>query len=253
MQATAPQDPTKRPFGATLPFMGLEFTAAAAADWRAHLLGQGRGGFAYVVTPNVDHVVQLNKRPELRPIYTGADWLLCDSRILNRLARMSDLDLRPYPGSDLTRDLLDDAAARGKEIAVIGPDDAAFADLAALYPDLALTHIAAPMMTRDSAAWQATLEAAEAAVYDILLICISFPKQEYFAADLKSRGRARGVALCVGASVDFLTGRQNRAPQFMRDNGLEWLHRLGSNPRRMFRRYVIDGPRIFRLYLKQKP
>lgn len=250
MQATASQDPAAP---ASTLFMGIEFTVDTPADWRARILSFGRGAFAYVVTPNVDHVVQLNKHPELRGIYTGADWLMCDSRILNRLARMSGLDLRPYPGSDLTRDLLEDADARGKEIAVIGPGDAAFADLAALYPDLALSHIAAPMMTRGSAEWQATLEAAEAARFDILLICISFPKQEYFAADLKTRGTARGIALCVGASVDFLTGRQNRAPRFMRDNGLEWLHRLGSNPRRMFRRYVIDGPRIFRLYLKQKP
>jgi exopolysaccharide biosynthesis WecB/TagA/CpsF family protein len=58
---------------------------------------------------------------------------------------------------------------------------------------------------------------------------------------------SRGLALCVGAALDFITGTQKRAPRFARRLGLEWAHRLLTNPRRMWRRYLVEGPAIFLL------
>jgi N-acetylglucosaminyldiphosphoundecaprenol N-acetyl-beta-D-mannosaminyltransferase len=58
------------------------------------------------------------------------------------------------------------------------------------------------------------------------------------------------VALCVGATVDFLVGKQKRAPVFMQQARLEWMHRLFSNPRRLWRRYLLEGPWILYWYLK---
>ena len=54
-----------------------------------------------------------------------------------------------------------------------------------------------------------------------------------------------GLALCVGAALDFITGSQKRAPLIARRLGLEWAHRLLTNPRRMWRRYLVEGPAIF--------
>ena len=59
-----------------------------------------------------------------------------------------------------------------------------------------------------------------------------------------------GVALCIGAALEFLTGEQKRAPRFLRTFGLEWAHRLVTNPRRLWRRYLVDGVRIFPIYLR---
>jgi exopolysaccharide biosynthesis WecB/TagA/CpsF family protein len=59
------------------------------------------------------------------------------------------------------------------------------------------------------------------------------------------RGRARGLALCVGASLNFITGSERRAPQWMQQAGIEWLYRLLHNPRRLAGRYLIRGPRFF--------
>ena len=65
-------------------------------------------------------------------------------------------------------------------------------------------------------------------------------------------GWRKGVfALCVGASIDFLTGKQKRAPRAMQRTGLEWPHRLASDPSRMWRRYLVRGPGIFRLAARQ--
>jgi exopolysaccharide biosynthesis WecB/TagA/CpsF family protein len=53
--------------------------------------------------------------------------------------------------------------------------------------------------------------------------------------------------MCVGAALEFLVGRQSRAPRAMRFLGLEWAHRLAMNPGRLWRRYLVEGPRIFLL------
>ena len=64
---------------------------------------------------------------------------------------------------------------------------------------------------------------------------------------LKERAVARGLALCVGASINFLTGLERRAPVWMQHLSLEWLFRLLQDPRRLARRYLVRGPRIFAL------
>jgi UDP-N-acetyl-D-mannosaminuronic acid transferase (WecB/TagA/CpsF family) len=78
-------------------------------------------------------------------------------------------------------------------------------------------------------------------------LAVGAPQQELIAQSLKSRGTARGLAFCVGASVDFLTGVERRAPLVMRKLGMEWLFRLLQNPRRLARRYLVRGPRLFAL------
>ena len=79
------------------------------------------------------------------------------------------------------------------------------------------------------------------------LLAVGCPQQEALARALQERGRARGLALCVGASINFLTGTERRAPKWMQRIGLEWMYRLALNPTRMARRYLIRGPRIFLL------
>ncbi len=64
---------------------------------------------------------------------------------------------------------------------------------------------------------------------------------------LRERGQARGLALCVGASINFLTGDERRAPGWMQRLGIEWLYRLLQDPRRLAARYLLRGPRVFGL------
>jgi len=78
-------------------------------------------------------------------------------------------------------------------------------------------------------------------------LVIGSPQQEMIAQKLKERGIARGLALCVGAAINFLTGIETRAPLWMQQAGLEWLYRLSRDPRRLWRRYLVRGPKIFLL------
>jgi exopolysaccharide biosynthesis WecB/TagA/CpsF family protein len=82
------------------------------------------------------------------------------------------------------------------------------------------------------------------------LLAIGSPQQETIAQLLKARGRAKGMALCIGASVNFLTGDERRAPQWMQKLGCEWLYRLLQDPKRLAKRYLVRGPRVFSLLRK---
>ena len=231
-------------------FMTLDFADGDRPALLGRVAAMARGPYAYVVTPNVDHVIKLMDGRVEADVYRAADLKVCDSRILAHLARLRGKALAVYPGSDLTADLL--ASDHDLTIGVFGPDRAAFDDLVARYPRRRFTFVDAPMLAPGSPAWFAAVDEAARADWEVLLACVSFPKQERFAHALRAAGRKTGVTLCVGASVDFLTGRQQRAPRLYQQLSLEWLHRLMSQPRRMFRRYVLEGPAIFGLFLRHE-
>lgn len=205
--------------------------------------------FAYVVTPNVDHMVRLGERPPADPVraaFEGAALRLCDSRVLQKLAALSGVTLTAVPGSDLTARLFKTIAEAGDRIAIVGGDEALIADLRALYPAPTLLHHAPPMGLRDD---ERAMAAAAAFVADsrarFALLAVGSPQQELLAHRVATEGRAIGTGLCIGASIEFLVGRKARAPLWMQRAGIEWLHRLASEPRRLGRRYLIEGPRIF--------
>lgn len=231
-------------------FMTLDFADGDRAALLGRVAAMAREPYGYVVTPNVDHVIKLMDGRVEPEVYGGAALKVCDSRILAHLARLRGKRLAVYPGSDMTADLLASPLADDLTIGVFGPDRAAFDDLAVRYPRRRLRYIEAPMLTPGTPGWTAAVDEAARADWDVLLACISFPKQERFAHALRAAGREHGVALCVGASVDFLTGRQQRAPRIFQQLSLEWLHRLLSQPRRMFRRYVVEGPAIFGWFVR---
>jgi len=207
--------------------------------------------FAYLVTPNVDHIVRLSKLDRdsaERTAYRHAAWRLCDSRMLSLLASLQGVRLLVVTGSDLTVRLFDDIAAAGDHICLIGgqPGDPAF--LEARRPGIRVTQHIPPMgLHEDEAARAAAARFAAASGARFVLIAVGSPQQELIAAAIRDMPGTRGTGLCVGAGLDFLTGRERRAPRWMQRLALEWLHRLLSNPRRFWRRYLVEGPRIFKL------
>ena len=206
--------------------------------------------YGYIVTPNVDHVVRLRREPELRPLYEEASLCLCDSRILRLLARLSGIDLPLVAGSDLSAGLFDAVINPGDRIAIVG-STAAFLDrLRARYPAVEFLHHAPPMglRTNAKARGQAAVFLASAKAR-FSFVTVGSPQQEMIAKEAAHIAGAGGVSLCVGAGLEFLTGDQKRAPRPLQRLGLEWAHRLATNPRRLWRRYLVEGPRIFPIYL----
>jgi N-acetylglucosaminyldiphosphoundecaprenol N-acetyl-beta-D-mannosaminyltransferase len=80
----------------------------------------------------------------------------------------------------------------------------------------------------------------------VLFVGLGCPKQERWMA--AHRGRVRAVMLGVGAAFDFLAGTKPQAPRWMQNMGLEWLFRLLTEPRRLWRRYLIHNPRFALLF-----
>ena len=206
--------------------------------------------YAYVVTPNVDHVVRLNREPELKALYDEADFCLCDSRVLRLLARLSGIRLPLVAGSDLTQLLFETVIKAGDRVAVIGGSQESLEQLSRKYPEIAFIHHQPAMNLRNDAGARrqaAAIAAASAARFTFL--AVGSPQQEMIAHEMRDFAGAGGVALCVGASLEFITGEQKRAPRLMQKLGLEWSHRLATNPRRLWRRYMVEGMAIFPIYL----
>lgn len=206
--------------------------------------------FAYVVTPNVDHIVNLADDPTLAPYYRDAWLTTCDSRILQRLAKHAGRDLALCAGSDLTSALLD-RLSPGDTINVIGFTSAGAQDLRVRYPQLIIRHHLPPMGLRTDAEAQETVAdfvAANPARFTFL--AVGSPQQEVVAHRIAQGGKATGIGLCIGASLEFVTGAKQRAPAWMQRLSLEWAFRLLDEPGRLANRYLVKGPRIFPLYLK---
>lgn len=211
-----------------------------------------RHGFRYIVTPNVDHLVRLHKEPQVyNPLYR-ASWLsVCDSRILELLANFSSIPLKAVPGSDLTAQLFDHVINPNEAVNVIGGDEDVIAKVKARYGLTQVNHLQPPMGLRNKpheVQLCAQFIAANPARYTF--ICVGSPQQEMIAKAALDRGDCAGLGLCVGASLDFLAGKQTRAPKWMQSARIEWLYRLGSEPRRMWKRYLVEGPKIFLIWLK---
>jgi len=229
-------------------FLGVRFdTMNHDATLQAIMAQTKQPSFRYVVTPNIAHMVaMLEQTTTVKPFYDQAWLCVNDSRVLRRLAKLShSVDLPVYPGSDMTKDVLAQANRRAMSVAIIGAHEGDARTLAAQYPEVKLSYCAAPKGLKDSEdARQKCVEFTLAADADLVLFAVGMPQQEMIAAEVMAAGTARGVGLCVGASIDFLTKRQIRAPEWMQRTGLEWLHRLLCDPRRLARRYLIDCPKI---------
>jgi N-acetylglucosaminyldiphosphoundecaprenol N-acetyl-beta-D-mannosaminyltransferase len=137
-----------------------------------------------------------------------------------------------------------------KRILVVGPSQAVAAKLRATYPNVLCEIIAAPSSLAHSA--ELRLAVARSCLdrqWDIALLCVGCPAQELIAQRLAELGRKSGVVLCVGASIDFLTGAQTRAPRWLQRLSLEWAYRLVQEPRRLWRRYLVESPKILRIFI----
>ncbi len=228
-------------------FLGFAFDRTDPADALERIAARSdRAHFAYVVTPNVDHVVRVQRnRSDLWPAYRHAWLTLCDSRILGWLAVLNGLSLSTVTGSDLTTALFHAAMKPGDRIAFLGGDVASIHKLSEQFGLTNVVHYNPPMgFIHDPAEIERAVTFIVAAHARFTFIAVGSPQQECVARAVAHREEATGIGLCIGASLDFLTGAQHRAPRLIQILALEWLFRLLSDPARMWRRYLVEGPQI---------
>ena len=235
--------------------MTVQFSDCNLPEFMRIAANYGTDSYGYAVTPNVDHLIRFCDDPAFRDLYSTAAFVLLDSRFLAGLLRLSTgLRLPTSPGSDVTARLFDDVIGHDDQLVVVGGTEEQAQVLAKRYGLRRLHHLNPPMgFINDPEAVETCLRFIEAeSPFRFCLLAVGCPQQELLAKALQTRGRARGLVLCVGASINFLTGGERRAPLWIQNLGFEWLYRLLHDPARLAKRYLVRGPRIFLLLPRLK-
>lgn len=213
-------------------------------------------------TPNVDHVVRLQKDREFFEAYQTAEWVICDSVILHRMSLLRPNPIvESIPGSTFFHEFCeyhrDDTECRifilgGKE----GVAKRAMENINKRIGRQIVVGAHSPSFSfvRDEAESRSIVEMVNASEATVLIVCASSPKQEVWIA--RWRGMMEGdghvrLFMALGATVDFEAGVVKRCPIALRRMGLEWFWRFSQEPKRLFHRYFVDDPKFFWYLLKQ--
>ncbi|QEO09516.1 WecB/TagA/CpsF family glycosyltransferase [Protaetiibacter larvae] len=198
-----------------------------------------------VVTVNIAHVWQARAEPDLRAAYSRSTVATADGwpvvaaiRLLgrnrHRVERVTGADLVPALG----RESLRIAVVGGKgESAQLAAATLASAGRATI----ALVEQAPREELDDLDARRRLVDRICSSDADVVLIGLGVPRQEALALELMDV-LPRGVVACVGAAIEFTAGTDRRAPRWMRRVGLEWLHRVIREPRKLAARYLRSAP-----------
>lgn len=234
-------------FGMTIDRLTLDEATCRVLDWAA---APAEGPCKFVVTPNVDHVVMFRQRTDLREAYRKASLVLADGAPVIAAARLIGRSLpERVAGSDLTPAVLGGAGANDRPplrvfLLGAGPGIAeqAARRISAQHAAVNVvgTHCPPLGFEMNERETDRALAAVAAARPDLLIVGLGAPKQELWVSQHQERLEAK-VALCVGATIDFLAGHKQRSPIWMQRVGLEWAHRLASEPRRLAARYARDA------------
>lgn len=223
----------------------VTFDGALAAI--ADLVAGGRGGAVY--TPNVDHVVVAEGHARFRDAYARASLAVPDGMPVVWASRLLGTPVpEKVSGSDIVVPLARLAGRSRWRVYLLGGAPGVAAQAKATLRGgfgVNVVGIDAPIVSADGVCEdeEAVLARIRRARPDLLLVAFGAPKQEvWIDRCLPALGPA--VAIAVGASLDFLTGHATRAPRWMSRSGLEWVYRLLREPRRLWRRYLVRGPRF---------
>ncbi|WP_257141935.1 WecB/TagA/CpsF family glycosyltransferase [Bacillus wiedmannii] len=211
----------------------------------------------YVVTPNVDHIVNVHKDPNFREIYKGATLTLVDGAPIFMISKKIGAPLKEkVSGSDLTPHLFELAQRNNYKVFIFGSREGV--------PDLAIQKIKSEFgytfpiesysppfgFEKQPDVLGESIKKIQEFQPDILLVSLGSPKGERFIYEnLKELNVP--ISLQIGASIDFIAGTVKRAPLWMQKVGLEWFYRFLQEPKRMFRRYFVNDSYFLVLVFKE--
>ncbi|MDP1863764.1 MAG: WecB/TagA/CpsF family glycosyltransferase [Thiobacillus sp.] len=225
--------------------LGAQIDALTWDAAMARLLGWAHGRDSrYVTICNVHVVVSASRDAAYRDIINGSDMATPDGAPVAWMLRRQGFANQPrISGPDVMWALCERAAQENLPIYCYGSTDATLglleARLRAAFPDLRVTMESPPFRALSAEEDAAAVDRINTSGAGIVFVGLGCPKQERWMAE--HRGRVNAVMIGVGAAFDFHAGTVQRAPAWMRDNGLEWLHRLASEPGRLWKRYLVTN------------
>lgn len=208
--------------------------------------------FCYVVTPNSDHIARIAAQPSLQEMYQKAWLCLCDSRPVQLLSKTVRRPLTHVTGSDLTGAIFERVLVSGDTVNLIVAREEIADKLMRLFPQIAFQFHVPPfgLIDKPDALLAAALFIIEHPAR-FTFVAIGSPQSELIVSRAKEDQSASGTALCVGASLEFITGDRPRAPAWMNKSGLEWMHRIATDPRRLWKRYAFSVLPLLQLYWQE--
>ena len=220
------------------------------------------GKYHYVVTPNVDHIVKLQNDDYFLEVYKKADIVVADGM---PIIWYSKLIKRPIiekiSGSDLFPKVCELCSNKGYTIFLLGAADGiaeiAKKKLENKYKGLRIIGTYSPKygFEDDINEIKNIINIINKNKPDILAVGLGAPKQEKFIYKYREELKVP-VSLAIGATIDFEAGNIKRAPRWMQQIGMEWFYRLIKEPKRMYKRYIIEDRKLFKIafkdYIRQK-
>lgn len=228
---------------------GVEIAVAPKSAIAQHIIEEvAKGVGGVLVTPNLDHLRMIRHDIDLRDAYDAATLRVADGAPVLWAAKVSG---QPLPerasGSDLTLMVAERAAEDPEECKVFflgghpGSAEEAARVLASRYKGLNVAGTRCPPVGFESDAeeMRSILDDIDRSGASILFLALGAPKQEIIAQSIYAHFPHMWI-LCVGGTLDIVSGKYKRAPRWMQMWGLEWLFRLQQEPGRLFRRYVLE-------------
>jgi N-acetylglucosaminyldiphosphoundecaprenol N-acetyl-beta-D-mannosaminyltransferase len=227
---------------------GLPFAVITEQEAVQHIVQTalaGTGG--WLITPNLDIVRQCVASPAVAALARQADLLVADGMPLVWASRLQGTALPGrVAGSNLVEAVSAEAAVHGLTLFMLGGDEG-IADLAkqrleARYPGLRVVGTYCPPLgfEKDLVCMQQMSALITQCAPDIVYVALGFPKQERLIQALRATA-PDAWWLGIGISLSFSAGEVTRAPMWMQRCGLEWMHRMVQDPRRLVRRYLVHG------------
>jgi N-acetylglucosaminyldiphosphoundecaprenol N-acetyl-beta-D-mannosaminyltransferase len=246
---------SKRP----VEMFGLRFAPVTLREAAEALLQAGaKRQKGLVVTPNVDHVVIIHRDPLVRQVYESATWVFADGMPIVWLSRILHRTGVPerVTGSDLLPLVASQSAERGLRLffcgGAPGVADRLVARLHAGSPRMNVVGTCSPPLGFESDPRESAriVELCNKARPDLLFLGLGTPKQEVWAYQHQAQLDV-GPILCFGGAFDLAAGTKTRAPKWLRESGLEWAWRLAYEPRRLWRRYLVQDVIFAALAVKE--
>jgi N-acetylglucosaminyldiphosphoundecaprenol N-acetyl-beta-D-mannosaminyltransferase len=244
--------------GASVPridLLGMPIAKLATSELIDHVfreLAEGRGG--WILTANLDKLQRFATDASTAALYSGADLIVADGIPLMWASRLQGTPLPDrVAGSDLVWSIAERLAQSGRTLYLLGGGPGAAEGAARRFrerwPSLRICGIASPRISPEpSEAELAPLrESLRETMPDLVYVALGAPKEERLIAALRDFLPSTWW-IGVGISLSFVSGEVTRAPAWMQKTGIEWLHRMLQEPRRLARRYLIDNlPFLLRL------
>jgi N-acetylglucosaminyldiphosphoundecaprenol N-acetyl-beta-D-mannosaminyltransferase len=213
-----------------------------------------------VFTPNVDHVMKLQKNQDFYLVYQEADYRVCDSKVLMYISsflktpiqeKISGSDLFPafynyYQHDDKVKIFLLGAEADVVKIAQQNINSKVGRDI------IVAAHSPSFGFEKNEEECQEIVKLINSSDATVLAIGVGAPKQEMWIAKYRKELKNIKVFLAIGATINFEAGNIKRSPRWMSEVGLEWLYRLLREPQRLWKRYMLDAIPFLWLIVKQR-